>query len=755
MVIVLTVTSWFITTRLAKVSQAQERAQAAAHDVSELLVLTHEYALYGEERAAQQWGVLHAAILANLEAGARDAVSVPPDALAEAKVLPELFRQLVHSLANRTDLQLRQKNLLLNQLQASSQIFASSVHEWGITIAKHRQQVEHDYRTLAITIPLLMFLVLVMLSFLINHRVLQPLQKLHQAVLATAKGDMPVRSATGTNDEFGELSRTFDAMAIDLVAGLKQEIMERQRLEEERTVVEEALKESEFFFKESQRSAHVGSYKADFISNRWTSSEVLDTIFGIDATYDRSVNGWLEIIHPEDRGMMQHYLSEEVIGKHKPFAREYRIIRQNDGEIRWVSGLGEVTCDGNGMVVSLYGTIHDVTERKKLEEERLLLTQQLLQSQKLESLGVLAGGIAHDFNNILAIIMGNCSLAKLNPDKFADNLDEIEKASERAAALCRQMLAYAGKSQFVQARINLTELVDETVSMLKASLTQNVEIRLDLETSEVPFVKGDASQLSQIAMNLIINASEAIGAQQGVVRVALAIISITAEHAVRDHQGKEIPPGSYACLEVTDNGCGMDNETRQRIFEPFYTTKFTGRGLGMSAVLGIIMSHNGALQLFTQQGQGTTFKVYLPAQGSSATGAEATALVSSAPRQGRGTILLVEDEEQVKATAGAMMRNFGFTVIEAANGKEALELYQQHGAAISLVVTDMGMPVMDGYTLLRELKKLAPELPVIISSGFGEVDVTSRIPPADIAGLIGKPYNVDNLWDVLKGFVQE
>lgn len=613
MVCGLAVANWFVTAKLEEVSLLQKRAQAAAHDISKLLVLTHEYALYSEERAAQQWDAIQRNIIINLEAGADDTVPAPAEAFVEIKRLPDLFTQLMSATANKSDLQIRQRNLLLSQLQASSQVLADSVHHWGKTIDTHRQNTEHLLHVLTIVIPVLMFLILAFLTFLLNRRVLRPLSRLNQAVRAVAKGDLTVRSATVNDDELGELSRTFDAMAIDLVAEMKQEIIERKRAEEELTRVGKALKESEYFFKESQRSAHIGSYKADFTTGYWTSSEVMDSIFGIDAHFYRSIEGWLDIVHPDDRGMMAQYLREEVISKRKPFSKEYRIIRRNDGELRWVSGLGEAIFDNDGTVLALIGTIQDITERKRLEEERVALEQQLQQAQKLESLGVLAGGIAHDFNNLLAVIVGNCALAKLDPKKYELRITEIEKASERAAALCRQMLAYAGKTQFMRDQVDFALLVVETVNMLKSRLPHNAEIKLERLT-DIPFIKGDASQLGQIVMNLIINASEAIGETQGEIRAALAKTVIEPDQQLKDHQGKPIQPGCYICLEVTDNGCGMSDETRQRIFEPFYTTKFTGRGLGMSAVLGTITSHGGALQLFSQLTQGTTFKVYLPVQ---------------------------------------------------------------------------------------------------------------------------------------------
>ncbi len=395
------------------------------------------------------------------------------------------------------------------------------------------------------------------------------------------------------------------------------------------------------------------------------------------------------------------------------------------------------------------GALLDITDRKKVEEDKYALEQQFQHTQKLESLGVLSGGIAHDFNNILAIIMGNCSLANLDEDNAGKYIPEIEKASKRAAELCRQMLAYAGKAQFVQENVNFRSLVGEMVEMLRKTIPQNAEIKLDSST-DISFIQGDSSQINQIVMNLIINASDAIGNDQGEINVSLTETKISEGNSEKDYNGKAISPGLYVCLEVTDNGCGMDEETKWRIFEPFYTTKFTGRGLGMSAVLGIIMSHKGALQLHSQLGHGTTFKVFLPAHKSASDKDVNVQQTSQTSWQGNGTILLVEDEDQIRDIARTMLDIFGFTVVEAVNGKEALDLYQKHAPEIALVFTDMGMPIMDGYALFHTLKQLNPSLPIIISSGFGDADVTSKIGHDEIAGLISKPYTLDKLREVLR-----
>jgi CheY-like chemotaxis protein len=315
------------------------------------------------------------------------------------------------------------------------------------------------------------------------------------------------------------------------------------------------------------------------------------------------------------------------------------------------------------------------------------------------------------------------------------------------------MMAYAGKEKASMSKFNIGKEVDETASMLKATLPQNAVIKTELSAKNL-MIKGNPSQLHQLVMNLIINASEAIGTEQGEVNVSLAKLEVIASKTFEDYNGKPIISGQYVCLEVTDNGCGMDETTKSKIFEPFYTTKFTGRGLGMSAVLGIINSHGGAIQLFSQLGQGTTFKVYLPAlvdelRGSSDEGSS----TSKAAWQGSGTILLAEDEEQVRFIAKELLEMFGFTVLEAINGKEALELYQTNAEDITLVLTDIGMPIMDGYALVDELKKLNPELPIIISSGFGDAEVKARIRSDNIAGIARKPYDSDKLRAVLKSVV--
>ncbi len=401
----------------------------------------------------------------------------------------------------------------------------------------------------------------------------------------------------------------------------------------------------------------------------------------------------------------------------------------------------------NGASEHLVVSVENITARRKYEEEKLELEQRIQHSQRLDSLGMLSGGIAHDFNNILAIIMGYCSLIKLDVETALENVSEIEKAVERASGLCSQMLAYAGKAQLTKTRINMFMLVSDMVSMLKSTLPKNAVIQSRLSTATA-LIEGDESQLRQVIMNLIINASEALGIGHGEINVILDNKQILTDKPESDYNGNAISPGMYVFLEVTDDGCGMDEETRWRIFEPFYTTKFVGRGLGMSAVLGIIMSHKGSLQLFSKLGEGSTFKIYLPIIKMSHEEKQSGSL--PLPWQGKGTILLVEDEDQIRFVIKIILEKLGFTVLEAVNGKEALEIYSNYASEVVLVFTDIGMPVMDGYELLTELRAMDSSLPIIISSGFGASEIHSRIGVDERVVLINKPFRTDHLRTILK-----
>lgn len=566
----------------------------------------------------------------------------------------------------------------------------------------------------------------VLLAFLISKGIVRPLQKISTTFRQLVKREQ-VDNIPGLNrnDEIGQLAKAADVFRV---------ISEKR-------------------FQSIFNEAPIGIALIDSLTGHILEvNPRFAEIAGRPLTEMTEID-WMSTTHPDD---VQEDLDKMALlnaGEITGFQMEKRYIHQ-DGLVVWINMTVTKMDVPKNTSPCHFCMIENITDRKLAEEEERTLEQKLQHTQKLESLGVLSGGIAHDFNNILAAIIGYCGLTKLNFKTAEKNIPEIEKAAERAAGLCRQMMAYAGKAQLTKTKVNMVEKVEDIAGMLKLTLPQNAVIKTDL-SAKIPLIECDASQLGQVVMNLIINASEAIGKEQGEVNVSFASIKVEPGKPYEDYHGKAIPPGEYVCLEVTDNGCGMDEEVKWRIFEPFYTTKFPGRGLGMSAALGIIKSHAGALQLFSQPGHGTTFKVYLPALTSEIDGDEVqTVSVTAAPWQGSGTILLAEDEAQVRYIAKEMLQMFGFTVLEAVNGKEALDTYLKNTLVITLVVTDMGMPVMDGYQLFSELKKLNSELPIIVSSGFGDTEVSKRIGRDNIAGIINKPYNMNQLQEVLKSAVE-
>jgi len=368
-------------------------------------------------------------------------------------------------------------------------------------------------------------------------------------------------------------------------------------------------------------------------------------------------------------------------------------------------------------------------------------------TQRLESLGVLAGGIAHDFNNILTAIMGNAALARRSLPATSpanDKIDKIETSSQRAADLCQQMLAYSGKGKFMVQAISLSQLVKEMVHLIEVSIEKNVVIKYHL-AENLPLVDVDLAQLQQIVLNLITNANEAIEENSGVISFSTGVMHADAAYLQDSYCDDGIAEGRFVYVEVSDTGCGMTQETIQKIFDPFFTTKFTGRGLGMSAVLGIVRGHHGALRVYSEVGKGTTFKILLPASDATALEEPARSNKTGDDWQANGTILIVDDEETIREVATIMLKDMGFATLTAVDGKDAVEIYQQHHDDISAVLLDMTMPKMDGKACFRELRRINKGVQVILSSGYSEEDATGRFQGKGLAGFIQKPYMPDNL----------
>ncbi|MEW6387061.1 MAG: PAS domain S-box protein [Thermodesulfobacteriota bacterium] len=395
----------------------------------------------------------------------------------------------------------------------------------------------------------------------------------------------------------------------------------------------------------------------------------------------------------------------------------------------------------------------NITERKQAEEERRKLEEQMRHVQKLESLGVLAGGIAHDFNNLLMTVLGNAELALLELSPAAGarpNVEEIRKAARRAADLCRQMLAYSGKGKFVVEKLNLSELVKEMAHMLEVSISKKALLRYHFPKN-LPVVEADPTQLRQVIMNLITNASEAIGEENGVIRVSTGVVECDRDYLDQSYYlAENLVPGSFVFLEVTDTGSGMDAATREKIFDPFFTTKFTGRGLGLAAVLGIVRGHKGAIRVYSEPGKGSTFRILLPAGRGKASQTGLKTGEEEPAWQGQGTILLIDDEEAIRRLGAQMLERLGFEVLTAADGREGLDLCRAHGDRLVCVILDLTMPYMGGEETMQGLQRLRGDLRVILSSGYDEQEVTQRFASKGLAGFIQKPYTLKRLREELQ-----
>jgi len=448
---------------------------------------------------------------------------------------------------------------------------------------------------------------------------------------------------------------------------------------------------------------------------------------------------WERRVHPDDVDQAKEAIEAYLTGKSGIYSGEFR-FKTKDGSWMWILGQGKLfEYDEQGNPVRFTGTHTDITDRKRVEQERLHLEQQLLHTQKLESLGVLAGGIAHDFNNILTSIVGNADLALMRLSKESpalENLHRIEKAAAQAADLARQMLAYSGKGKFVVESLDLGRLLEEMLHLLEVSISKKALLCLN-PAPDLPAVEGDAAQLRQIIMNLVINASEAIGGKDGVITITTGCMDCDKNYLQGVRLDENIKEGPYVYLEITDTGCGMDKNTLGKIFDPFFTTKFTGRGLGMAAVLGIIRGHKGAITVHSEPGKGTTFKILLPSSGKPVEISDGKS--SKEEWKGAGKVLLVDDEEAVRGIGKEMLLELGFETITANNGLEAMQIFKQT-PDIAFVILDLTMPHMDGEQCFRELKQLKPDVKVIMSSGFSEHEVTQKFDGKGLAGFIQKPY---------------
>ena len=440
----------------------------------------------------------------------------------------------------------------------------------------------------------------------------------------------------------------------------------------------------------------------------------------------------LDLVSGEERERVQQRIADETDGRFESVG-----LRKDSISFPMEFQARHMQYRGRAVRVA---ACHDITERKKAEEDRVRLETQMQYGQKLESFGVLAGGIAHDFNNLLLAILGNSELAldEVHANSPArENIEEIGRISKIAAELCRQLLAYSGRGNFVVQTININDVVREITHLLGVSVSKKAIIRYDLN-DDLPAVRADVAQIQQLIMNLIINASEALDDKVGTISIVTAVLTCDKEYLDGLDIGTEVEPGDYVTLAVTDSGVGMDEDTKRKIFDRFFTTKFAGRGLGMSAALGIVRGHEGGIRIYTEAGKGTTFEILLPA--SPEQPATKIDLLPEDDWTGEGTVLLVDDLEMLRDVGKGLLETLGFSVITAAHGREAIELSVEHQEEIVCVLLDLTMPEMDGQECFRHLRQLDGDVRIVIMSGYSEQDVTQQFVGRGLFGFIKKPF---------------
>ncbi len=511
----------------------------------------------------------------------------------------------------------------------------------------------------------------------------------------------------------------------------------------ERKRAEEALRKSESLLREAQIIAGLGSYILDIPTGSWTCSDVLAKLFGIDGAYERSVDGWAALVHPEDRTMMVDYFKNEVLGRGGTFDKEYRIVRHDDQAERWVYGTGKLEFDIQGRPLKMHGTIQDITDRKKMEE-------QLRQSQKLEAIGTLAGGIAHDFNNLLQGVFGYLSIAKLhidNKDKTISALAQAEKALHMSVNLTTQLLTFSKGGKPVKKNISLQSVIENSARFALSGSSADYQLKLDLD---LWLVEADEGQIGQVIQNIVLNADQAMPLGGTIVIAAKNL------RAPKKGIPQLTEEGKYVEISVQDNGIGISEEYLSKIFDPYFTTKAKGSGLGLATCYSIIKNHGGVIHVTSKVGWGTTVYVYLPAVEA---GEEVLPVPELSPIVRKGKILLMDDEELIRDIAGEMIEVLGHDVELAEHGEAAIEKYKaaaESGNPFDIVILDLTIRGgMGGRETIERLLAVNPKIKAIVSSGYSEDAVVSDYHNYGFSARLTKPYKLQELSDTLNSLLSK
>jgi PAS domain S-box-containing protein len=496
-------------------------------------------------------------------------------------------------------------------------------------------------------------------------------------------------------------------------------------------------------------SAGLGLWDHDFVTGKVIRNERWAEMLGYTLDeLNSEVDIWKSLIHPDDLPLVNKIAKDHEAGRIPFFKVEHR-LKTKPGEWKWILNWGKVVeRDKDGRPLRAMGTHLDISERKQEEEKRLKLEAQVQQAQKFESLNVMAGSIAHHFNNLLMVVLGNLDLVLDSlPDDSSSrqNMQNAEKAAKHAAELSNLMLTYVGQRKMDMQVTDISGIVEDMMGILELALSKKAELQFN-PSSKPALFNGDSSQIRQVIINLVTNAAEAVGDSKGSIILSTGTMFCERSCFQPPFQKEDLPDGDYVYFQVSDTGCGMDKKTLNRVFDPFFTTRFPGRGLGMAVVLGIVRAHNGAILVDSQPGQGTTIKVLFRALKSQEKIQEKTTEPGFVDKwQGRGTVLMVDDEEMVLDVGKKMLTRLGFNAITTSNAREAIEICREQGPDIDCVFIDLTMPQMNGVELFHELRRIKKDIPIIISSGYTEEQTMSRFRDIQPEGFIQKPYRIKQL----------
>ncbi len=545
---------------------------------------------------------------------------------------------------------------------------------------------------------------------------------------------------------------------------------------------ERALQESEKLYRHLVEHASDIIYQADVHGRFTVVNPIATKLLGYPPS-ELIGKYYLDLIRPEARATVRRFYRRQFAGKLSHTYLEFPALAR-DGTEFWFGQNVEVIED-RGRITGFQAITRDVTaqhrsgevlrlaheelearvkertaelqqandrlrlemaERQREERARRDLEAQIQHTQRLESLGVLAGGIAHDFNNLLAVVMGRAGLALLDSHDPAAraNIEEVISAANTAAQLTQQLLAYSGRGKFMIELINLSRLIEDVARLLAALISKKAVLRLNLAPG-LPAIEGDPAQVRQVVINLLTNASDALGDSNGSIQVTTAVRRLSDGEMNSLFPGRALPAGDYVSLEVVDSGCGMDRATVARIFDPFFTTKFTGRGLGLAAVQGIVRGHNGTLQVESRPGSGSTFRVLFPAASGAAPQPAAPEAVADLEWQASGTVLVVDDEPAVRALACHILERSHLTALTAVDGYDAVRQFEAHAREIDAVLLDLMMPGLDGGEVFQRLIRIKPDVKVIVCSGYDVQDVSTKFGALSPSGFLRKPYSPADL----------